>query len=194
MNGPGVAFECTAQNGLHIWEDNFLVEILDPETLKPVPDGEEGELVMTTLRREGMPIVRYRTKDLTRILPGPCECGRTHRRIERLKGRTDDMMILKGVNIFPIQIEKKLLDIPGVGTNFLIVLERKGFNDEMIVKVEVAREFFDGDLLKLQKLQRRITEELKGDILITPKVELAEPGSLPKTEGKAVRVIDNRKD
>jgi phenylacetate-CoA ligase len=194
MNGPGVAFECTAQNGLHIWEDNFLVEILDPETLKPVPDGEEGELVMTTLRREGMPIVRYRTKDLTRILPGPCECGRTHRRIERLKGRTDDMMILKGVNIFPIQIEKKLLDIPGVGMNFLIVLERKGFNDEMIVKVEVAREFFDGDLLKLQKLQRRITEELKGDILITPKVELAEPGSLPKTEGKAVRVIDNRKD
>ena len=104
------------------------------------------------------------------------------------------MMILKGVNIFPIQIEKNLLDIPGVGMNFLIVLERKCFNDEMIVKVEVAREFFDGDLLKLQKLQRRITEELKGDILITPKVELAEPGSLPKTEGKAVRVIDNRKD
>jgi len=194
MNGPGVAFECPAQNGLHIWEDNFLVEIIDPKTLKPVPDGEEGELVMTTLLREGMPIVRYRTKDLTRIIPGPCECGRTHRRIERFKGRTDDMMILKGVNIFPIQIEKKLMDVPGVGTNFVIVLERKGFNDEMIVKVEVAQEFFDGDLLKLQQLQRRITEELKGDILITPKIELVEPGSLPKTEGKAVRVIDNRKD
>ncbi|MDI9555031.1 MAG: phenylacetate--CoA ligase, partial [Pseudomonadota bacterium] len=163
-------------------------------TLQPVPDGEEGELVMTTLRREGMPILRYRTKDLTRILPGPCECGRTHRRIERFKGRTDDMMILKGVNIFPIQIEKKLMEIPGVGTNFQIVLERKGFNDEMIVKVEVAQEFFDGDLLKLERLQRRITEELKGDILITPKVELVEPGSLPKSEGKAVRVIDNRKD
>ena len=194
MNGPGVAFECPCQNGLHIWEDNFLVEIIDPKTLKSVPDGEEGELVMTTLLREGMPIIRYRTKDLTRIIPGPCECGRTHRRIERIKGRTDDMMILKGVNIFPIQIEKKLMDIPGVGTNFQIILERKGFNDEMIVKVEVASEFFDGDLLKLQHLQRRITDELKGDILITPKVELVEPGSLPKTEGKAVRVIDNRKD
>lgn len=194
MNGPGVAFECPAQNGLHIWEDNFLVEIIDPKTLEPVPDGEEGELVMTTLVREGMPIVRYRTKDLTRIIPGRCECGRTHRRIERIKGRTDDMMILKGVNIFPIQIEKKLMDIPGVGTNFQIILERKGFNDEMIVKVEVAQEFFDGDLLKLQKLQRRITDELKADILITPKVELVEPGSLPKSEGKAVRVIDNRKD
>ena len=194
MNGPGVAFECPCQNGLHIWEDSFLVEIIDPKTLKALPDGEEGELVMTSLQREGMPIIRYRTKDLTRIIPGPCECGRTHRRIERFKGRTDDMMILKGVNIFPIQIEKKLMEIPGVGTNFQIVLERKGFNDEMIVKVEVAQEFFDGDLLKLQQLQRRITEELKGDILITPKVELAEPGSLPKTEGKAVRVIDNRKD
>ena len=149
---------------------------------------------MTTLLREGMPVIRYRTKDLTRIIPGPCDCGRTHRRIERIKGRTDDMMILKGVNIFPIQIEKKLMDVPGVGTNFQIILERKGFNDEMIVKVEVASEFFDGDLLKLQRLQRRITDELKGDILITPKVELVEPGSLPKTEGKAVRVIDNRKD
>ncbi len=194
MNGPGVAFECPEQNGLHIWEDNFLVEIVDPKTLKPLPDGEEGELVMTSLCREGMPIIRYRTKDLTRIMPGACACGRTHRRIERFKGRTDDMMILKGVNIFPIQIEKKLMDIPGVGNNFVIVLERKGFNDEMIVKVEVASEYFDGNLLKLQGLQKRITEELKSDILITPKVELAEPGSLPKTEGKAVRVIDNRKD
>jgi len=194
MNGPGMAFECPEQNGMHIWEDNYIVEIIDPVTLKPVPDGKEGELVTTTLLREGMPILRYRTKDLTRVIPGPCECGRTHRRIERFKGRTDDMMILKGVNIFPIQIEKKLMDVPGVGTNFQIILERKGFNDEMIVKVEVASEFFDGDLLKLERLQRRITDELKGDILITPNVELVEPGSLPKTEGKAVRVIDNRKD
>lgn len=194
MNGPGVAFECPHQTGLHIWEDNFLVEIIDPDTLAPMPDGEEGELVLTTLMRDGMPILRYRTKDLTRIVPGPCGCGRTHRRIDRIKGRTDDMMIIKGVNIFPIQIEKKLMDVPGVGTNFLIILEREGFNDHMIVKVEVQQEFFDGDLLHLERLQRRIIEELRSDILITPKVELVEPNTLPRSEGKAQRVIDNRKD
>jgi len=194
MNGPGVAFECPHQTGLHIWEDHFMVEIIDPDTLKPLPDGEEGELVLTTLMREGMPILRYRTKDLTRIIPGPCGCGRTHRRIDRIKGRTDDMMIIKGVNIFPIQIEKKLMDIPGVGTNFLIILEREGFNDHMIVKVEVQQEFFDGDILHLERLQRRIVEELRSDILITPKVELVEPNTLPRSEGKAQRVIDNRKD
>ncbi|MBE9547141.1 MAG: phenylacetate--CoA ligase [Proteobacteria bacterium] len=194
MNGPGVAFECACQDGMHIWEDNFLVEIIDPDTLKPVPDGEEGELVLTTLVREGMPLLRYRTKDLTRIIPGPCECGRTHKRIGRIKGRTDDMMILKGVNIFPVQIEKKLMEIPGVGTNFLIVLEKEGFNDKMIVKVEVQKEFFSGNLMQLETLRHHIAEELKGDILITPKVELVEAGGLPKSEGKAVRVIDNRKD
>ena len=194
MNGPGVAFECQSQDGLHIWEDNFLVEIIDPDTLKPVPDGEEGELVMTTLLREGMPIFRYRTKDLTRIIPEPCPCGRTHKRIERIKGRTDDMMIIKGVNIFPLQIEKKLMDIPGVGTNFLIMLEREGFNDDMHIKVEVQKGFFTGNLKQLESLKRKIVEELKSDILITPKVELVEPHSLPGGEGKAVRVIDNRED
>ena len=194
MDGPGVAFECPHQNGMHLWEDNFILEIINPDTLEPVPDGEEGEMVLTTLLREGMPILRYRTKDLTRIIPGPCECGRVHRRIERIKGRTDDMLILKGVNIFPIQIEKKLMDIPGVGTNFLIILEREGFNDLMIIRVEVGREFFSGDLKQLEALRRRIVEELKSDILITPKVELVEPGALPKSEGKAVRVIDNRED
>jgi phenylacetate-CoA ligase len=194
MNGPGVSFECSYQNGMHVWEDQFFVEIIDPKTLKRVPDGEEGELVLTTLVREGMPIIRYRTKDLTRIVPGPCECGRTHRRIERIKGRTDDMMILKGVNIFPIQIEKKLMDIPGVGTNFQIILEREGYHDTMIVKVEVQKEFFAGDLKQLETLRNRIVEELKSDILISPKVSLIEPGNLPKSEGKAVRVIDNRKE
>ncbi len=194
MNGPGVAFECQFQDGLHIWEDNFFVEIIDPDTLKPVPDGEEGELVMTTLLRQGMPVLRYRTQDLTRIIPGPCPCGRTHRRIERIKGRTDDMMILKGVNIFPLQIEKKLMEIPGVGSNFLIMLEREGFNDDMHIKVEVQKEFFTGDLKQLEKLKRKVVEELKSDILITPKVELVEPNSLPSGEGKAIRVIDNRED
>ena len=194
MNGPGVAFECPEQKGMHIWEDNFIVEIIDPVTLKPVPEGGEGELVMTTLLREGMPVLRYRTKDLTRIIPGPCPCGRTHRRIDRIKGRTDDMMILKGVNIFPIQIEKKLMEIPGVGTNFVIILDRVEYNDSMTVKVEVQKEFFGGNLGQLEALRRRIVEELKSDILITPRVDLVEPDSLPKSEGKAKRVIDNRKD
>jgi phenylacetate-CoA ligase len=194
MNGPGMAFECPEQNGLHIWEDSYLVEIIDPVTGNPLPEGEEGELVATTLRREGMPILRYRTKDLTRILPGPCPCGRTHRRIERIKGRTDDMMILKGVNIFPIQIEKKLMEIPGVGTNFVIILDRADYSDQMTVKVEVQKEFFGGNLRQLETLRRRIVEELKSDILITPKVDLVEPESLPRGEGKATRVIDNRKD
>jgi phenylacetate-CoA ligase len=194
MNGPGVAFECPHQNGLHVWEDNFLAEIVDPATGKTLPDGEEGELVTTTLLRDGMPILRYRTKDMTRIIPESCECGRTHRRIDRIKGRTDDMMIIKGVNIFPLQIEKKLMEIPGVGTNFLITLDREGFNDFMTVKVEIQKEFFTGDLKQMEGFRRKIVEELKSDILVTPRVELAEPDSLPKSEGKAVRVIDKRKE
>jgi len=194
MNGPGVAFECPYQNGMHIWEDSFLVEIIDPKTLQPVADGEEGELVMTTLQREGMPLIRYRTKDLTRIIPEACACGRTHRRIERIKGRTDDMLILKGVNIYPMQIEKKLMEIEGVGTNFLIILEREGFNDDMTVKVEVNKKYFVGDIKQLDALRKKIVEELKSEILVTPKVDLVEPDSIPKGEGKAVRVVDNRKD
>jgi phenylacetate-CoA ligase len=170
------------------------VEIIDPKTLKPVSDGEEGELVMTTLMREGMPIIRYRTKDLTRVITGSCACGRTHRRIERIKGRTDDMMIIKGVNIFPIQIEKKLMEIPGVGNNFVIILEREGYDDYMTVKVEVQNEVFTGDLRPLENLRKRVVDELKADILITPRVKLVEPGSIPATEGKAIRVIDNRKE
>jgi len=194
MNGPGVAFECPHQDGMHIWEDSFLVEIIDPKTLEPVADGEEGELVMTSLQKEGMPLLRYRTKDLTRIIPGECPCGRTHRRIERIKGRSDDMLILKGVNIFPMQIEKKLMEIPDVGTNFLIILDRADFNDSMTVKVEVNKKYFVGDIKQLESLRKKIAEELKGELLITPKIDLVEPDSIPKGEGKAVRVIDNRVD
>ena len=194
MNGPGVAFECPEQNGMHIWEDSFLVEFIDPKTLQPVADGEEGELVMTTLQREGMPLLRYRTKDLTRIIPEPCSCGRTHRRIERIKGRTDDMLILKGVNIYPMQIEKKLMEISGVGTNFLIVLDREGFNDLITVKVEVDKKYFSGEMKQMEALRKKIVEELKSEILVTPRIDLVEPDSIPKGEGKAVRVIDNRKD
>jgi phenylacetate-CoA ligase len=192
MNGPGVAFECPEQDGMHLWEDSYLAEIVEPDTLRPLPDGEEGELLLTTLRREGMPLIRYRTKDLTRFIPGPCPCGRTHRRIDRIKGRTDDMLILKGVNIYPIQVERVLMGIPGVGHNYLITLDTKDYLDRMKVSVEIEREFFTGDLKTLEALRRRITAELRDEILITPEVELVEADSLPKSEGKAVRVVDQR--
>ncbi len=192
MNGPGVAFECPEQNGMHIWEDAFLPEILDPVTLEPVPEGEVGELVLTTLTREGMPILRYRTRDLTRFLPGDCPCGRVHRRIDRIVGRSDDMIIIKGVNIFPMQVERILMGIPEVGQNYLIVLERQGYLDQFKVQVEVKSEFFVEDMRELKKLQSKITGLLRDELLVTPKVELVEPRSLPCSEGKAQRVCDLR--
>ena len=164
MMGPGVAFECPEQNGLHIWEDYFIVEIIDPVTLKPVPDGELGELVLTTINREAMPLLRYRTRDLTRILPGTCPCGRNHRRIARLQGRSDDMIILKGVNIFPIQIEKILLKFKELSTDYLITLETKENNDTMTIDVELNGLFTD-DYAQLQSLERKITRLLKDDFL-----------------------------
>jgi phenylacetate-CoA ligase len=192
MNGPGVALECPQKRGMHFWEDDFLVEVIDPRTEKILPDGEEGELVFTTLNREAMPLIRYRSKDLAMILPDPCPCGRTHRRITRIKGRSDDMVILKGVNIFPLQIDTILMNISEVGTNYLVILERENFEDRMIVRVEVRPEFFKGDLWQLERLRREITESLKSELLVTPKVELVEPDTLPKSEGKAVRVVDRR--
>lgn len=137
MNGPGVAFECKQQDGMHLWEDNYIVEIVDPDTLEPVPDGEYGEMVLTTLDRTMMPILRYRTRDLTRIIPGKCACGRTHRRIDRIKGRTDDMFIIKGVNVFPMQVEKILAQFPVLGSNYLITLDTVDDNDIMTVEVEL---------------------------------------------------------
>ena len=192
MNGPGVAFECKEQNGLHIWEDYSLVEIVDPVTLEPVPDGEVGELVLTTLRREGMPLLRYRTRDLTRFLTGPCPCGRTHRRIDRFTGRSDDMLIVKGVNIFPVQVEKILMGFPELGSDYLITIETVGDNDEMTVEVELAS--ITDDYGSLTALTKEITRQLKDEILLTPRVRLVAPGSLPKSEGKAVRVKDMRKN
>jgi phenylacetate-CoA ligase len=193
MNGPGVAFECIYQNGLHIWEDAFIVEILDPETLEPVPDGQVGELVMTTLDRRAMPLIRYRTRDLTRFIPGECSCGRTHRRLDRITGRSDDMFIVKGCNIFPMQIEGVLMKIPEVGSDYLITIETINDNDELIVEVEVKLEWFSGELSKLEKLTKLISHKIRDEVLVTPVVKLVEPGSIPKSEGKAVRVIDKRK-
>jgi len=192
MNGPGVAFECAYQNGLHVWEDAYIVEIIDPNTLKPVPDGQYGELVMTTLRREAMPILRYRTRDLTRILPGPCDCGRVHKRIDRIQGRTDDMFIIKGVNVFPMQVEQVLMNIPEVGNNYVIVLKRENNVDAMVVRVEVTESVFVEDMRELERVRKKIAHDLKSELIVTPKVELVEPNSLPKSEGKALRLIDQR--
>lgn len=191
MCGPGVAFECKEQNGLHIWEDYYIVEIVDPQTLEPVPQGEVGELVLTTINREAMPLLRYRTRDLTRILSGECPCGRHHIRLDRMKGRSDDMMILKGVNIFPIQIETILMQFAELGNDYLITLTNEEANDLMTVEVEL-KEFCD-DYPRLQALTKEITRQLKDEILITPVVRLVPKGALPKQEGKAVRVKDLRK-
>lgn len=192
MSGPGVAFECPFQDGMHVWEDSFVLEVIDPDTLEPVPDGEEGELVFTSLHREGMPLLRYRTHDLASAYPEPCRCGRAHRRISRIKGRTDDMFIVKGVNVFPMQVERVLLGILGVGSNYQIVLETVEARDEMRVRVEVSGDLWHGEVRELNQLRRRIVEELRQEILVTPLVELVEPGSLPAGESKAVRVVDNR--
>ena len=192
MSGPGVAFECQEQNGMHIWEDSYLVEIVDPDTLEPVPDGEIGELVLTTLDREAMPLIRYRTRDLTRILTEKCPCGRTHRRLDRMKGRSDDMFIVKGVNIFPMQIEKILMQFPELGTNYLITIEPVDNNDVIFVDVELNSLTSD-DFSVLQNLTKEITRRIKDEILVTPKVRLVSKGSLPQSEGKAVRVKDLRK-
>lgn len=192
MMGPGVAFECKQQNGMHIWEDYFIVEIVDPQTLEPVPDGQIGEMVLTTINREAMPLIRYRTRDLTRILTGPCPCGRNHKRIDRMKGRSDDMIVLRGVNIFPIQIEQVLLSFKELGTDYLITLQTEESNDTMTVEVELSQ-LFTEDYARLQQLTRQITARLRDEILLTPHVKLLPPGSLPKSDGKAVRVKDLRK-
>ncbi|MCD8080439.1 MAG: phenylacetate--CoA ligase [Bacteroides sp.] len=191
MNGPGVAFECTEQNGMHLWEDCYWMEIIDPQTGEPVPEGEIGELVLTTLDRDMMPMIRYRTRDLTRILPGPCPCGRTHRRIDRIKGRSDDMFIIKGVNIFPMQIEKVLMQFSQLGSNYLITLETCNSQDEMIVEVEL-NDLSTDNYIELEQIRREIIRQLRDEILVTPKLKLVKKGSIPQAEGKAVRVRDLR--
>ncbi|NLI35799.1 MAG: phenylacetate--CoA ligase [Bacteroidales bacterium] len=192
MNGPGVGFECTEQNGMHIWEDCYVLEIINPETGEPVPDGEIGEMVLTTLDRQMMPLIRYRTHDLTRVIPDECPCGRTARRIDRIKGRSDDMFIVKGVNIFPMQVEKVLVGHPELGSNYLITLSNEDA-DEMIVEAEL-NELSTDNYIELQQLQKAISREMKDEILLTPKIKLVKKGSLPQSEGKAVRVKDLRKN
>ncbi|MCL2208736.1 MAG: phenylacetate--CoA ligase [Treponema sp.] len=192
MNGPGVAFECQCKDGLHIWEDGYIAEIVNPDTLEPVKDGETGELILTILCREATPILRYRTRDLTSFYTEPCACGRTHRKLHRITGRSDDMLIINGVNVFPSQIEEVIMAMKEVGNNYLIVVEKDGALDKLTVKTEVSAEIFMDDSRPLNALREKIKDTLQASISINPKVELHESGSLPISEGKAVRVKDNR--
>lgn len=190
--GPGVAGECEHRCGMHVGEDHFIVECLDPETGEPVPEGEIGELVFTSLTKEALPIVRYRTRDLCSLTTETCACGRTTARLGAFRGRTDDMFIISGVNVFPSTIERALFEMEGVEPHYLIVLDRKGGQDTFEVQVEVTEQTFDGWMDDLRAFEKRISEQLRSVLLVRPKVTLVEHGTLERTEGKAKRVIDNR--
>jgi phenylacetate-CoA ligase len=166
------------------------MEVIDPRTLKPVPEGEEGELVFTTLTRESMPLIRYRTRDLASVYSDPCPCGRTHRRISRIRGRSDDMLIVKGVNIFPMQIETALMRFPEIGRNYQIILETRGHMDDLTIQAEIL--YPADDMREYERLQNRIAAAIHSEVLVTPRVNLVQPGAIKKTEGKAVRVVDRR--
>lgn len=190
--GPGVAGECRQRKGMHVSEDHFLVEVINPETGQPVPDGEEGELVITTLTKEALPIIRYRTRDITIKTTEPCACGRTTARIRKVTGRTDDMLIVSGVNVFPSQIEDVLLKIKGVAPHYQIIVTKKGYLDALEVQVEMTDEAFTGNWRDLEELERTVRARLVAVLSINPKVKLLEPRSLERTTGKAKRVIDLR--
>jgi phenylacetate-CoA ligase len=192
--GPGVAIECIQEkHGLHIWEDHFIPEIINPETGEPVAEGEKGELVITTITKQGIPLIRYRTRDITSISYAPCSCGRTHGRIARMSGRSDDMLIIRGVNVFPSQIESILVRIEGVEPHYLLIVDRKDNLDTLEVQVEVDERIFSDEIKVLQSLSRRIEKEIKDMLGVTCTVKLVEPKTIQRSEGKAKRVQDNRK-
>ncbi|MDS1029342.1 phenylacetate--CoA ligase [Bacillota bacterium LX-D] len=190
--GPGVAGECQYKQGMHVAEDHFIVEVIDPETGETLPYGELGELVFTTITKEGLPLIRYRTKDLSVLNPEPCSCGRTSVRMSKVKGRTDDMLIIKGVNVFPTQIESVLIQMEGITPQYQLVVTRKGYLDELEIKVEVADDWFTGRFNELEALEKRITQKLFSVLSLNAKVRLVEPKSLARFEGKAKRVLDLR--
>jgi phenylacetate-CoA ligase len=192
--GPGVASECIEeQRGLHVFEDFFIPEIINPETGEPLPHGELGELVFTTITKEAFPVIRYRTKDLSRLITEPCSCGRSFHRMQRITGRTDDMLIIRGVNVFPSQIEHILMSIEGVEPHYQIIVEREGALDIMEVQVEVSENIFSDEVKVLEGLSKRIEREIKDLLGISCKIKLVEPKTIQRSEGKAKRVIDNRK-
>jgi phenylacetate-CoA ligase len=185
--GPGVAVECEAQDGLHAWEDHFLVEIIDPDSGRPVPEGEAGELVITTLTKEALPMLRYRTRDITRATSARCACGRSHLRLQRITGRNDDMLIIRGVNVYPSQIEAVLVGLPGVAPHYQLVVERNGSLDELTVEIEAATLEH-----ALEELAARARHQIKSMIGVTTRVVAKKPGEVPRSQGKAVRVRDLR--
>ncbi|MDF1536913.1 MAG: phenylacetate--CoA ligase [bacterium] len=192
--GPGVSVECIeAKNGLHIFEDHFIPEIIDPETGESLPYGEDGELVFTTITKEAFPVIRYRTKDITRLHPEPCRCGRTHIRMDRVTGRTDDMLIIRGVNLFPSQIESLLMEIEGLEPHYQLIVDREGTMDTLEVQIEVNEDVFTDEIKGLEKLEKGVEKEIKDMLGISAKVRLVEPKTIERFEGKAKRVIDNRK-
>lgn len=192
--GPGVACECEQQHGLHVCEDQFIIEILDPKTLQPVPDGEWGEVVFTTLCKECSPLVRYRTRDISRILVGECECGRTFRRMDRIAGRTDDMMILRGVNVFPSQIEEEIVSFPEIAPQYQLILTTKGTLDHAELRVETVPEFPFDEIRRLEKLKKDLQKALKENLQIAVDVKIVEPKTIERAEGKAKRIIDMREN
>jgi phenylacetate-CoA ligase len=191
--GPGVAFECPERDGLHIWHDSYLVEIINPKTGERLSDGEKGELVVTPLVKEAMPLIRYRTGDITMLMEDGCLCGRG-KKITRLSGRSDDMLVIRGINVFPSQIEHVLLRIPEVGNQFMVYIDRINHLDEMTVEVEINRSHFSGELADLARIQKKVVKELHDTLELRTTVKLVEPGSLPRFEGKAKRVVDRRGD
>ncbi len=192
--GPGVAIEChEAKCGLHIFEDHFIPEIINPVTMQKLPYGEVGELVFTTITKEAFPVIRYRTRDITSLNPEPCICGRTHLRMNRVTGRSDDMLIIRGVNVFPSQIESVLMDMEGVTPHYQLVVDREGSLDVLTVMVEVGQTMFSDQVKALQALERKISKNIKELLSVSAKVKLVEPKAIARSQGKAVRVIDNRK-
>ena len=191
--GPGVACDCIHHKGLHIFEDHFLPEIIDPKTLQPVAPGETGELVITTLTKEGIPLIRYRTKDLTSLSYEKCECGRTTARISRFKGRSDDMLIIRGVNVFPSQVEAALLTVDGITPNYQIIVDRVNYQDTLEILVEVEERFFSDEIKELEGLTKKIGHTIQQALGLSAKIKLVEPKTIERSMGKAVRVIDKRK-
>ncbi|ABZ85100.1 phenylacetate-coa ligase [Heliomicrobium modesticaldum Ice1] len=191
--GPGVASECPVKNGLHIFEDHFIPEIIDPETEQPLPYGEKGELVFTTITKEGFPVIRYRTRDISVLHAEPCPCGRTHVRMEKVSGRSDDMIIIRGVNVFPSQVESVLLKLGLTEPHYVLVVDRVGSLDTLEVWVEVSDKLFSDEVRNLEKIERTIQRELESLLGLTARVRLVEPKSIERSEGKAKRVIDRRK-
>ena len=192
--GPGIACECEKQHGLHVCEDQFIIEIVDPKTLQPVPDGEWGEVVFTTLCKDCSPLVRYRTRDISRILVGECECGRTFRRMDRIAGRTDDMMILRGVNVFPSQIEEEIVSFPEIAAQYQLILTTKGTLDHAELRVETVPEFPFDEVRRLEKLKKDLQKALKENLQIAVDVKIVEPKTIERSEGKAKRIIDLREN